>query len=84
VAASSLEQINPGNPKAIAALCDIIAKTRDKDTYREAAWSLKRIGKGNPSAIAALCNTIANRHLQKFNLYHARYFKGCKFVSGDV
>jgi GTPase SAR1 family protein len=58
--AESLGKIDPGNPKAIAALIKVIETTKNKDTRNRAAESLEKIGQGNPEAIAALVKLIEN------------------------
>jgi HEAT repeat protein len=52
-AAESLGEIDPGNPKAIAALIKILETTNNKYAYN---WA--RIDQGNPKAIAALISIL--------------------------
>jgi HEAT repeat protein len=54
LAAQSLENIDPGNPKVIEGLIKVLEITEDAHTRRLAAQSLEKIGIGNPKAIEAL------------------------------
>ena len=57
--ADRLGKIAKGNPKAIAALIEILSATNDKNTRLVVAESLGKIDPGNSKAIAALITSIS-------------------------
>jgi len=57
-AAESLEEIDPGNPKAIEALIQLLDRTQNEETRLQAAESLEEIGTGNPKVIEALIELL--------------------------
>ncbi|MEG4344515.1 HEAT repeat domain-containing protein [Microcoleus sp. A003_D6] len=57
-AATSLGEIDEGNPDAIAVLTELIRTSGDKFIRMKAAQSLGEIDKGNPDAIATLTELI--------------------------
>ncbi|MFN6518844.1 MAG: HEAT repeat domain-containing protein [Nostoc sp. CreGUA01] len=70
-AAYVLGTIDPGNPKAIAALVKLLqSPTLDDETRRKVTESLGKIGTGNPTAIAVLVQMLQSPNLDKY--YYSR------------
>ncbi|WP_446362781.1 CHAT domain-containing protein [Coleofasciculus chthonoplastes] len=58
LAAESLGKIDPGNPKAIEVLTELLETTQDELTRWQAAVSLEKIDPGNPKVIEALIQLL--------------------------
>ncbi|MCT7969330.1 HEAT repeat domain-containing protein [Laspinema sp. D1] len=75
-AALSLGKIDPGNPKAIAGLLELMRTTENQNTRWWLPWNLGEIGQGNIQAIAGLLELIGTTENQDTRWLAAESLRG--------